>query len=111
MCNLSKHALVAFLVGAFADGELKGSTPEPPGNVEFIDPLYLNPVKNEIPYMRVPLDANPQHKIEITPFPLLEYRGLQSRDPAVDVLASMIEEADRIVIAIERECRRIGLIT
>jgi hypothetical protein len=109
MCNLSKHALVAFLAGAFVAGEIKGTAFD--GPIEFIDPLILDPVKNEIPYMRVLNSADPQHEIEVTPYPSLDYRGFPSQDPAVNVLNSMIEHAYGIVTAIEAECRRIELIT
>lgn len=109
MCNLSKHALVAFLAGAFVVGEIKGTAFS--GPIEFLDPLVLDPVKNEIPYMRVLNGADPQHEIEVTPYPSLDYRGFPSQDPAVNVLDTMIGEAYCIVTAIEAECRHIELIT
>jgi hypothetical protein len=108
MCNMSKHALTAFVAGARVGGEIKGDTFT--GAIDFFDPLILDPVKNEIPYMRVLKDANPQHEIDITVYPSLDYRGYMSEEPAVKVLYDMIAEAARIVVAIEGKCRDIGLI-
>jgi hypothetical protein len=65
ICNLSKHALVTFLAGAFVSGEIRGKAFN--GPVDFFEPIILDIVKNEIPYMRVLKDADPEHEIEITP--------------------------------------------
>jgi hypothetical protein len=108
MCNLSKHALTTFVAGARAGGAISGDSFT--GPIDFFEHLILDPAKNEIPYMRVLKDADPQHEIDLTVFPSLDYRGLMSEEPAVKVLQDMIGEATRIVFAIEGKCRDIGLI-
>jgi hypothetical protein len=108
MCNLSKHVLVTFLAGATISGTINGLAFE--GPVEFIEPLVMDPTKNEIPYMRVLKGTNPQHDIDFAIFPTLQYREFTSEEPAIYVLGTMINEVIRLVLAIEAECRRIGLI-
>jgi len=109
MCNLSKHALVTFLAGATVSGTIKGTGQW--GPIQFIEPLLLDPVKNEIPYMRVLRGTNPQHEIDFAIFPTIQYREFTSEEPAIYVFGTMINESIRIVRDIESKCRRIGLIS
>jgi hypothetical protein len=108
MCNLSKHALVTFMTNASAGGEIRGLGLT--GPLQFYDPLILDPMKNEIPYARVPITTHFDHDVDFAIYPSLDYRGDASAEPAILILQMMIKEADDAVTAIESECRRIGLI-
>jgi hypothetical protein len=108
MCNLSKHVLVAFVAGATVSGTIKGAAFG--GPIEFIEPLLLDPVTNEIPYIRILRGTTPQHDIDFAIFPTIQYREFTSEEPAIWVLGTMINESIRVVLDIQAECRRIGLI-
>jgi hypothetical protein len=111
MCNLSKHALVAFIAGAAAGGEISGiGGPGLGQGVEFYDPLVMDRAKHEIPYARTLRGLHFDHQIKIRIYPAIEYREITSAEPAADVLAAMGGEAMRIVEAIEAESRKIGLL-
>jgi hypothetical protein len=81
------------------------------GIIQFYNPMMLDPVKNEIPYIRIMAGSYFEHEVDFTIYPTLDYREATTAEPAVLVLNAMIGEAERIVLAIEAECRRIGLIT
>ena len=108
MCNMSKHALLTFMATATATGTITGRAF--PGPIQFIEPILLDPVKNEIPYMRVLKGTNPEHDPDFIIQQLIEWGENISEEPAIYVLHAMIEEADRIVGAIVAECRKIGLV-
>jgi hypothetical protein len=108
MCNLSKHALVTFMAKAVAAGTIKGTSFR--GPIQFLEPFLLDPVKNEIPYMKVLKGSDPQHDFEVTIYPLIDYREFTSEEPATFVLGAMIEEAARVVSEIEAETIKIGLV-
>jgi hypothetical protein len=108
MCNLSKHALVTFMATATVAGTITGKAFR--GPIQFLEPILLDPVKNEIPYMRVLKDTNPEHDPDFKIHPLIQWRENISEEPAIHVLNVMIQEANRIVGEIENECRRIGLV-
>jgi hypothetical protein len=108
MCNLSKHALIAFIANAIADGEIRGSGWAEP--IDLYDPLTLDRAKNEIPYARVRRSLHFDHEIKISIYPAIEHRETTSAEPAIAVLDAMGSEVRRIVLAIEAESRKIGLI-
>jgi hypothetical protein len=109
MCNLSKHVLVAFMARAWAGAQMHGFAG--PDQIELIDPLILDPMKNEIAYARVSSHLHFEHDVDFTIFPTLDYREITIGDPAVMILGAMIHTADKIISEIEAESRRIGLIT
>jgi hypothetical protein len=109
MCNLSKHALITFVASATVTGHIRGTSF--PGPIQFIEPFLLDVAKNEIPYMRVLAGTNPQHDPNFTIHPLIQWREHTIQEPAIHVLGTMIQEADKIVGDIEAKCREIGLIT
>jgi hypothetical protein len=106
MCNLSKHALLTFMANATMTGVVTGTGG---GTIQFLEPFRLDPVRYEIPYMRVLKGADLQHDPDFTIEPLIQWREYTSEQPAVTVLDAMIQEADRIVREIESRCREIGL--
>lgn len=108
ICNLSKHALVTFIAKAVATGTLSGTAFR--GPIQFLDPFILDPVKNEIPYMRVLKGSAADHDFDVAIYPLLEYREFTSEEPATDVLAAFIDIAGVTVNEIEAEAKRIGLV-
>jgi hypothetical protein len=108
MCNLSKHALVTFMPKAWATGKIRGYAFA--DGIQFYDEMILDPLKNEITYARVRLEANFDHEVDFTIHPMLDYREMTISEPAILILASMIGEAERIVSEIEAMCRQIGLI-
>ena len=68
MCNLSKHALITFVANATASGTIRGTAFE--GPIQFLEPFLLDPVKNEIPYMRVLRGTDSQHDFDLTIHPI-----------------------------------------
>jgi hypothetical protein len=108
MCNLSKHTLITFIAGALANGEVRGSGWG--GQVEFFDDLTLDRTKNEIPYARVKKGLHFDHEIKITVYPAIEHRETQTAHPAVIFLETMCAEVRTIILAIELESLKIGLL-
>lgn len=112
MCNLSKHVLVAFIAATAQSGEIRSaSTSEWDREIGYYNPPVWDRAKNEIPYARVKRGASFDHHIKISVYISLEYRELTSTEPATAILHAFLCEAERVVLAIEAESRRIGLIT
>lgn len=107
LCNLSKHALVAFVAGATAYHEIGGLKVGEP--FELYDPVW-DREKNEIKYARVKRGADFQHEFRVGVYIALQYREHTSTEPAIEALREMGSEVERIVEAIETESRKIGLL-
>jgi hypothetical protein len=111
LCNLSKHALVAFVAGATAHFEVSGvASPELAHGVQFYDPPEWDRAKNEVKFARTRLGTKLEHQLKLGVYVALEYREITSTEPATAVFDAMLREVQRIVLAIEAESRRIGLI-
>ena len=108
LCNLSKHALLTFIAKAIVGGTLSGTAFK--GPIQFLEPLILNLLKNEIPYMRVLKGTAADHNFEATIYPLIEYRDLTSEELATNVLGALLDATGMAVNAIETEALRIGLV-
>jgi len=108
LCNLSKHALLTFIAKAVATGTLSGTAFR--GPIEFLEPMILDPVKNEIPYLRVLKGTATDHNFEAAIYPLIEYRDLTSEESATNVLGAFLDAAGLAVRDIEAESKRIGLV-
>lgn len=107
MCNLSKHTLITFIAGALVNGEVKGSWSAP---VEFYEDLTLDRTKNEIPYARVQRSLHFDHEIKISVYPTIEYRETANWYPAAIFFRTMCTEVRTIIMTIEMESLRIGLL-
>jgi hypothetical protein len=112
MSGASKHVLVAFVACATRGGQIRSPGRPRSGSDEIA--IYHPPVwdslKNEIPYARVKRGFHFDHDIDIDLYVALEHRAYQSIAPATAVLHTFCSEAERVVLAIEAECRRIRLI-
>lgn len=108
LCNLSKHALLTFIAKARAAGTLSGTAFR--GPIQFLEPLILDPAKNEIPYMRVLKGTATDHNFEAAIYPLIEYRELTSEESATNVLGAFLDAAGLAVRDIEAEAKSIGLV-
>jgi hypothetical protein len=108
LCNLSKHALIAFIVGQAINIEIRGTGWT--GPVQFIEQFVWERSKNEIKYARVPRGTQFQHHVTLSVFVAIEHKKGRSPISATEVLKILIEDAGEAVIAIERECRRLGYI-
>ena len=112
LCNLSKHSLIAFVGCVAGSTEITGI-----GDAVWdLDVGHYNPpiwdrAKNEIPYAFAKRGARFDHDLNIRLYVSLDYRELTSTEPATTVLDAYCREAQRVVLAIEAESRRIGLIT
>jgi hypothetical protein len=111
LCNLSKHALVAFVACTTHTGEISSAGGEWDREIGYYRPPVWDRVKNEIPYARVKRGARFDHQIKLTVYVSLDYRELTSAESAPAILDAFLREAQRVVLAIEAESRRIGLIT
>jgi hypothetical protein len=109
LCNLSKHALVAFVACATRSGEIKATGPWT-GEIGIYDPPVWDRAKNEIAYARVKRGERFNYNLNLKIYVALEYREFTSAEPATAVLDAFCREAERVVLAIEAESRRIGLI-
>jgi hypothetical protein len=107
MCNLSKHSLITFIAGALVDAEVKGSGW---GAVEFFKDLTLDSTTNEIPCARVQRGLHFDHEIKIGVYPAIKYGKTATTYPATDFLSAMCAQAHIIILTIEKESRRIGLL-
>jgi len=109
LCGSSKHVLIIFVACATRSGEIR--SPQPwTDEIAIYDPLVWDRAKNEIPYARVLRGYHFDHDINVDLYVALEYRAHESIAPATAVLQTFLREAKRVVLAIETECRRIGLI-
>jgi hypothetical protein len=111
LCNMSKHALIAFVACATHTGEISGVGKEWDREIGYYKPPVWDRAKNEIPYARVKRSARFDHQIKLKIYISLDYRESTSTEPATAILDAFLREAQRIVLAIEAESRRIGLIT
>ena len=111
LCNLSKHALIAFIACTPHTGEISAAGGEWDKEIGYFRPPIWDRAKNEIPYARVKRGARFDHRLKLRVYVSLDYRELRSTEPATAVLDAFRREAERVVLAIEAESRRIGLIT
>jgi hypothetical protein len=109
LCNDCKHGLIAFIVGATAGFEITGTAFT--GPIEFADPLIWDADKNEIVYARVLKGSNFEHKGKLRVYVSIPDVEVMPGAPATAILDRMGSEVDRIVRAIEAECKRLGLLT
>jgi len=110
LCNLSKHALIAFVACTAHTGEISGAGSEWDEPVGYYNPPVWDRAKNEIPYARVKRGARFDHKLKLRVYVSLDHRELTSADPATAVLDAFLREVQRVIGAIEAESRTIGLI-
>jgi hypothetical protein len=112
LCNMSKHALIAFVGCITHNIEITGFDRTAwDREVAFFRPPIWNRAENEIPYARVARGANFEHDLQFRLYVSLDYRELTNTEPATAVLDAYCREVHRVVWAIEAESRRIGLIT
>jgi hypothetical protein len=110
LCNVSKHALIAFMAGVASAGEVQGLyDPFALAGVQFTKNLHWDRAKNEIQYARTKRDVGFNHYGNLTIFVAIQNKEATSTESAVAVLDTMVSEAQRVVSAIEAECRRLGL--
>jgi hypothetical protein len=103
LCNLSKHALIAFMMGHAIDIEIRAFAPA--GPVQFFDPFVWDRVKNEIKYARVERGFNFQHHATLNVFVAIQNKEGTSHVSATEILRLLIEDAQSAVEGIENECR------
>jgi hypothetical protein len=108
LCNLSKHALIAFIVGQAIDIQIRGTGLTEP--VQFFDPFVWDRVKNEIKYARVKRTFNFEHHATLSVFVAIQNKEATSPISATEVLRILLEDAESAVKAIENECRRLGYV-
>jgi hypothetical protein len=108
MCNLSKHALIAFVGCATASGQIKGAGWTSP--VEFYEAHGWDRAKHEIPYARVRRGSHFQHEVDFRIYVSIEHREIITGEPATLVFDAMGREVDAICSAIIAESRKIGLL-
>jgi hypothetical protein len=110
LCNTSKHALVAFIAAAVFDFQISGTAAGIPKGIQFPEPTVWDSEKNEIVYARVRLGSTFDHQAKFKVFVALQHKEAISPIPATAALDGLHSETKRIVLAIEAESRRIGLI-
>jgi hypothetical protein len=108
LCNLSKHALIAFIVGQAIDIEVRGTGLTKP--VRFFDPFVWDRAKNEVKYASVERGTHFEHHATLNVFVAIQDKQGSSAISAVQVLEILIGDAKEAVDAIEGECRRLGYI-
>jgi hypothetical protein len=79
-------------------------------DIGYYSPPIWDREKNEIPYAIVKRGARFDHQLKLRIYVSLDYRELTSLQPATAVLDAFRREVERIILAIEAESRRIGLI-
>jgi hypothetical protein len=110
LCNISKHGLFAFIVGAAAEMEIRGSGDM--SAIQFPENLVWDNVKNEIEYARAPLGVDFQGEGRLRVYVAFgETLDSVRNHHAIGLLSDMAAEVDRVLTKIESECRKIGLIT
>jgi len=108
LCNTSKHALVAFVAGATAGFEIQGFGLDRP--IELFDPLIWDHERNEIKFARVERGFDFKHNAKLRVFIALQHKEETSPVSAVAIFHAMILETTRVILKIEAECRRLGLV-
>jgi hypothetical protein len=78
--------------------------------VQFSQNPHWDRAKNEIVYARTKLGTNFDHKGYFTLFVAIQDKEATSSESAIAVLNAMLGEAERVIAAIEAECRRLDLI-
>jgi hypothetical protein len=106
LCNLGKHAMfAAFSVSSGGIDVQSGSGP-----VTILRPSIWDSAKNEIIFAHspvgIPFDYNFQLSVAIAFDEIDTLRG----QPAIAVLDTVSSEVERILMATEAECRRLGFI-
>jgi hypothetical protein len=111
LANNCKHGLIAFIVGAVAGGEVRGTAADWAGQgIQFADPPIWDGEKNEIAYARVKLGANFQHQGKMRICAAIPDTGHLAGIGATGVLDKIGAEVARVVDEIEAECRRLGIL-
>jgi hypothetical protein len=106
--NDRKHGLVAFIGGATAGGEIRGTGMS--GGVEFADPPIWDGEKNEIAYARVKLGTKFEHQGKLRVYVSMPNTEHLPGIGATGVLDKIGLEVARIIDEIEAESRRIGIL-
>jgi hypothetical protein len=108
LANDCKHGLIAFIGGAIAGGEIRGTGWT--GGIEFADPPIWDGEKNEIAYARVKLGTNFEHQGKLRVYVAIPNTEHLPGIGATGVLDKIGVEVARVVDEIEAECRRLGIL-
>jgi hypothetical protein len=108
LCNTKKHKfLIVPTIGALT---LAGGSFRVYGSSASVCDDW-DPDKNEIVFLRIGPGSNARYNLKLAPSVILDDvdRALRGQDP-VAVLNAMASECERVLVATEAECRRIGLV-
>ncbi len=110
LSNVTKHALIQLMAGIAFDFEIRGiGTEFPSEGVQFPKELKWDRTKNEIEYARTKRGPHFQHQANVKIFVALEEKEVTHTVSAVAILNQMLNAARNVIIALEYECRRLGL--
>jgi len=108
LANNCKHELVAFVVGAVANFELRAKRTQ---GLEIAEPILWDAEKNEISYARVKAGTSFEHQGKVGVFVAMpDVEHLPGNSSAVAVLENIGAEVASVVSAIEAESRRIRIL-
>jgi hypothetical protein len=111
LCNAPKHKMLyPVAIGGGAVG-LGGSFSVGAGGLQISAPVWDSD-KNEMEFARFPdgaIQGNPNFNVAFT-VALDEVDEVIRGENPIQVLRAMVGEVERVLVATERECRRIGLV-
>lgn len=108
LCNANKHEIVVPMASMVGDITATGANIS--GPLSF-GPKPWNSSKNEMEYARVGIGGKLEGNFKFTSFVAIGHIGVVEGQPAISVFNTIAGVIESILVAIEAEARRIGLVT